>query len=65
MSMCVVCVCVYRLIPYCSSDVWSGTGPTPVKAGKGKEKEKEKEKDTDASKTFFESKFTFQFVEEN
>ncbi|XP_062304593.1 carboxylesterase notum2 [Osmerus eperlanus] len=43
------------LIPYCSSDVWSGTGPTPVKAGKGKEKEKEKEKekDTDATEYTF------------
>lgn len=32
-----------RFIPYCSSDVWSGTGPTATKEKRGPGKEKEKD----------------------
>uniref|UniRef100_A0A3Q3WLF7 Notum, palmitoleoyl-protein carboxylesterase n=1 Tax=Mola mola TaxID=94237 RepID=A0A3Q3WLF7_MOLML len=42
-----------RFIPYCSSDVWSGTGPAPTLPSRPRQdKEKERETNTTAAYTF-------------
>lgn len=43
-----------RFIPYCSSDVWSGTGPAPTLPSRPRQdKEKERETNTTASRFFW------------